>query len=184
MSDAVDVALKEWQSVCRALAEGRQTILLRKGGIQEGPDGFAITHERFALLPTRLHQDADMLKPSARALIDGGEDEPATFDLTHGGEVADIHVVPSREALDRLDNLHVWNEKYLDLRWNYKPERPLYLTVVRAFALATPTTLANTYKVAGCRSWVPLEAAIEAGEATLDAAAFEDRRAAVRAALD
>ncbi len=179
----IDTALKEWQSVCRALAEGRQTVLLRKGGIQEGPGGFAITHSRFALLPTQLHQNIDMLRPDARDLVEPGDDEPVTFDLTHGGEVTDIHTVPSREALDRLDGLHVWDEEYFDLRWNYKPERPLYLVVVRAFALASAVTLKNTYKIAGCRSWVPLDAAVEEGEPVLTAAAFDEKRAAVGAAL-
>ena len=152
----VDVALKEWQVVCDAIAAGEQSILLRKGGIQEGPNGFRFEHDRFALLPTRLHQKPDMLKPQYRDAIDAGEAEPASFTLTHAAEVIDIRTVGSREELDRLAEPHVWAAPYLDLRWDYRPERPLYLVTVRPLRLAGPFELRNTYQVAGCRSWVPL----------------------------
>ena len=160
----VDVALKEWQVVCDALARGEQSILLRKGGIQEGPGGFSIEHRRFALLPTRLHQKTEMLKPAYQSRVDGGDVEPATFSLTHAGEIGEIFVVPSRESLNALNDLHVWDEPYLEMRWNYRPERPLYLMVVRAFAVGEPFDLTNNYEVAGCRSWVPLKAPLDVGE--------------------
>ena len=181
----IEVALKEWQVVCDLLAGGSQTLLLRKGGIQEGPDGFSISHHRFALLPTRLHQKAEMLKPPFRTLADGGDVEPESFELTHGGEVSDVLVVPSREALDRLNDLHAWDEPYLEMRWNYRPERPLFLVIVRAFKLATATTLKNTYRVAGCKSWVPLEEAgpVEFGEPALGDEAFGALRERVSLSL-
>jgi hypothetical protein len=34
-------ALKEWAVVCKALEEGRQILLLRKGGIMEYKQGFS-----------------------------------------------------------------------------------------------------------------------------------------------
>ena len=49
-------ALKEWAVVCRALEEGRQTVLLRKGGILEFREGFEVKHDRFMLFPTYEHQ--------------------------------------------------------------------------------------------------------------------------------
>ena len=161
---SADVALKEWQVVCDALASGEQSILLRKGGIQEGPGGFSIEHRRFALLPTRLHQKTEMLKPAFQSRIDGGDVEPPTFRLTHAAEISDIFTVPSRRSLDALNDLHVWDEPYLEMRWNYRPERPLYLMVVRAFALMEPFELTNNYEVAGCRSWVPLKSPLSLGE--------------------
>jgi hypothetical protein len=179
-----DVALKEWQAVCDLLADGTQCMLLRKGGIQEGPGGFAMKHRRFALLPTRLHQDPNLLRPEHRGRIDGGETEPAMFDLTHGGEVTDVVIVPSRASLDRLHEHHAWAEPYLDLRWNYRPERPLYLAVVRVFMLASPMALANDYTVAGCKSWVDLPEPAALGEAVLGDAVFTERRRSLLATLD
>jgi hypothetical protein len=46
---------KEWQVVCDALASGRQSIILRKGGIHEGREGFSFGEELFYLFPTRFH---------------------------------------------------------------------------------------------------------------------------------
>ena len=45
-------ALKEWAVVCRALEEGRQIVLLRKGGILEYRQSFKVKHDRFLLFPT------------------------------------------------------------------------------------------------------------------------------------
>ena len=38
-------ALKEWAVVCKALEEGRQILLLRKGGIMEYRQGFEVKHD-------------------------------------------------------------------------------------------------------------------------------------------
>lgn len=35
------IAFKEWDIVCKALEEGRQSLILRKGGIHEGREGFS-----------------------------------------------------------------------------------------------------------------------------------------------
>jgi len=175
--------LKEWRAVCDALAGGRQSILLRKGGIQEGPGGFAISHDAFALLPTWLHQKRDMLKPAARATAEEGGEEPAAFKLAHGCLVDRVVVVPSRAALDAIDDLHLWAEPYLELRWNYRPERPLFLVLVRAYRLAEPFELENTFEVAGCRSWVPLPATVRLGEPVLDEAVHADVAGRLDAAM-
>ena len=43
------IALKEWASVCKALEEGKQILLLRKGGIMEFRKGFEMKHNEFFL---------------------------------------------------------------------------------------------------------------------------------------
>ena len=57
-----EIGFKEWQVVCDALAEGRQTVILRKGGIHEGREGFSFAHERFYLFPTRFHATSEQVK--------------------------------------------------------------------------------------------------------------------------
>src|SRR5918992_6138574 len=52
----ITAALKEWAIVCKALEEGRQVLLLRKGGIMEYREGFEIKHNKFLLFPTFEHQ--------------------------------------------------------------------------------------------------------------------------------
>ena len=64
-------AFKEWAVICRALASGRQRLILRKGGIAEPGGGFAPEHAEFLLMPTFLHQSAESIVPEARDLLDG-----------------------------------------------------------------------------------------------------------------
>jgi hypothetical protein len=67
------------------------------------------------------------------------------------------------------------------MRFNYRPENPLYLLIVRAYRLHTPVTIANTPAYAGCKSWVPLDQSIEIGDAlpVLDDARFGVRRESI-----
>ena len=63
------IALKEWAAVCLALAEGRQSLLVRKGGIAEGSGGFRMEHDEFWLFPTQFHQSPDQLTADGAALL-------------------------------------------------------------------------------------------------------------------
>jgi len=55
-------ALKEWATVVKALENGNQTVLLRKGGILETSSGFVLESKKFFLFPTYEHQQHDSLK--------------------------------------------------------------------------------------------------------------------------
>ncbi len=173
----LQVALKEWDIVCRALGTGRQMILLRKGGISESIGGFEIEHRKFLLFPTFLHQNLAMLKPAEQAKMVSHSAEPDEILIQFVAEIVDILQLQSREQIDRLDKEHIWAPPLIDMRFNYKPKNPLYLLTVRAYKLASPVTLRNTPAYAGCKSWVPLEneVAIDATPVMSDAA-FEDRR--------
>ena len=70
------VAFKEWAAVCAALAAGRQALILRKGGIAEGPGGFRPEHDRFWLLPTRFHERPDKLQPDDAGFFDQAQADP------------------------------------------------------------------------------------------------------------
>ncbi|HQU41894.1 MAG TPA: DUF1802 family protein, partial [Pirellulales bacterium] len=69
-------AFKEWAVVCRALAGGRQSLILRKGGIVEEGGEFRPDHPEFLLFPTFSHQSPDSVVPDARPLLRGLEAEP------------------------------------------------------------------------------------------------------------
>jgi len=43
-------ALKEWATVVKALENGDQTVILRKGGILETASGFKIESKKFLLI--------------------------------------------------------------------------------------------------------------------------------------
>jgi hypothetical protein len=173
----LNIALKEWASVCDALERGRQIVLLRKGGIAESAGHFELEHPRFVLFPTYLHQNLEMLKPEAHAGFEPAAAEPERIRLSAAGHVTDIIQLESRARMDALDDQHIWTAPLIDMRFNYKPQNPLYLLLVRIHRLAHPLTVANTRAYAGCKSWVPLRETIE-GEsaAALSDEEFERRR--------
>jgi hypothetical protein len=174
----LDVALKEWQVVCRALESGRQILLLRKGGIFEAKRGFEIKHREFLLFPTYLHQQRGMLKDEALGEMQVRSAEPERVEIRAAGMVTDIVPVESRGQIDTLEDQHIWTAPLIDMRFNYKPKNPLYLLLVRAYRLTEPVTIDNAPAYAGCISWVPLDRPIglEASTAVLDDPAYEKTR--------
>ncbi|MEA2711008.1 MAG: hypothetical protein QOF78_3609 [Phycisphaerales bacterium] len=178
---SLQVALKEWNTVCRALETGRQMLLLRKGGIYESAGVFEVENKEFLLFPTFLHQNLNMLKPTEHAGFAEHGAEPAELAISAAGVVSDIIELKSREQMNKIDDEHVWLAPLLDMRFNYRPENPLYLLLIRAYRLHAPVTIANTPAYAGCKSWVPLELPIETGDAlpVLDDVKFDMRRKSI-----
>ena len=175
---SLTVALKEWAGVCDALARGRQLVLLRKGGIYEAAGEFEVEHRQFLLFPTYLHQNRNMLKPDVHDTYRQMTAEPDEIVLSGAAEVTDIVRLSSRQQMDAIDDEHVWTESLIDMRFNYRPENPLYLLLVRAYRLNSPVTIANTPAYAGCKSWVPLDETINTwgGIASLDDESYDRRR--------
>jgi hypothetical protein len=180
---SLDVALKEWAAVVGALENGRQILLLRKGGIleQSQKNRFSITHNEFLFFPTYLHQSRGELKPEGQEDLESVTAEPEQVRITTAGVVSDILKIESRQQIDRLDDEHVWTASLIDMRFNYKPKNPLYLVLVRAYRLHEPVRLANLPAYAGCKSWVPLDQPLATGGAlpVLDDVKYEHRRKAI-----
>lgn len=156
----LDTALKEWQAVCELLGEGQACFLLRKGGILEerGPGRFEVAHKRFLLFPSWAHQKPQMVKPQWRDRAEA-LDEPAEVTFHWWAEVTETWQVPRIESLAALDDLHPWTDEYVQMRWAYRPENPLYLITLRVHRLTKPKTIENRTEYGGCRSWVPLDVA-------------------------
>jgi hypothetical protein len=185
MSEPLQVALKEWATVCHALQTGRQTILLRKGGIYEAAGEFEVEHRRFVLFPTYLHQNPAMLKPEAHAGFTPRAGEPDQVELQSWAEVSEIVPLSSRQQMDALDEQHIWASPLIDMRFNYRPENPLYLLIVRTHLLASPIRIDNAIAYAGCKSWVPLEQPVEPqpARAVMPEEDFSQRRMHIMKAL-
>ena len=153
----MNVALKEWAVVAEALHQGKQTFLLRKGGIAEGKHGFELKHDHFWFFPTWEHQQQDWIRPEFQPLLQSLEPtDPDTITLRHGAHVDEVRAAPA--DINRLldSNEHIWAEPYLRMRYDYRPDLPLYLVVIRTFSLREPVTIPNDRRYKGCRSWVDL----------------------------
>ena len=156
MQSFLNMALKEWSIVCDAVLAGRQAILLRKGGIYEAAGEFELEHSQFVLFPTVLHQKPESVKAAWRGGIKTVDREPAEITIRGWAEVFFIARVPNRAAFDPLDDLHLWDKPLIDMRFNYRPDYPLYIILLRAWTLPRPLKIALDPRHAGCKSWVPL----------------------------
>jgi hypothetical protein len=157
-------AFKEWAVVCRALAEGRQALILRKGGIAEEGGVFRPDHAQFWLFPTYLHQKADGLKsPAAARLPEVDRDRPPAdvVRLTHYVSVPAAFRAARLEQVLDLDPYHVWSEETVRQRFAYR-EPGLYVLPARVYAAATPIELPNRPEYDGCKTWVDFKDEIRA----------------------
>jgi hypothetical protein len=178
-------ALKEWAVVCRALEEGRQVVLLRKGGILEYRQGFEVKHDRFLLFPTFEHQSKDHLQQDYAGKLDGVlSEQPAANSnvMTAYAQAMEVKEITDRTALHSLAKYHVWNESYVNARMDYNPKKPMSVILLRVFKLSQPITVDAKPEWAGCKSWIPLD--IEAGGApVLSDSQFEKIASEVKGVL-
>jgi hypothetical protein len=187
MQSANRFAFKEWAVTCHALATGRQSLLLRKGGIHERNGRFEVEHAEFWLFPTRFHQNPDEIRDEARPLLQQVAAEappPGSVSLSLYAVVDDVIELTGESVLSRLDNLQILAAHTLDVRFHYR--RPgFFVLTVRIYCRAEPVMLVDTPHFAGCRTWVDLEQDIDTGGLTpvLTDAAHAERVLAVRASL-
>src|SRR5712692_5174517 len=103
-------AFKEWALICQALAEGRQALILRKGGIAESTGDFQLEQTRFWLFPTYVHQQRAGIKPEALPVLEQVEAErpPAgVIRLAHFAEVAGVYHLQDLMVALLLGHLHL-----------------------------------------------------------------------------
>ena len=167
-------ALKEWAVVCRALEEGRQTVLLRKGGILEYRQGFEVKHDRFMLFPTYEHQAKEHLQADYAGKIDAvlKEQPPAESNMLSSYAVARrVTEIKDPSVLKQLDRYHVWSESYVNARMAYNPQKPMSVILVRVYNLQDPVRVDTKQEWVGCKSWIPIDVEA-AGRPALDDSAF------------
>jgi hypothetical protein len=161
-------ALKEWAVICRALAEGRQALILRKGGIAEAGGGFRLKHTRFWLFPSYTHQQRAGIEPEAVPLLDRAVAErppPSVVRIDHFAEVVGVYHVHDLAAVLMLGDLHMWSEEVVQARFEYRSPG-LYVLPVRVNRAAEAVDLPSLPYYGGCRSWVNLDRALPTAGAT------------------
>lgn len=153
------VAFKEWAAVCRALATGRQDVILRKGGILEPGGQFRLASREFLLFPTFLHQSAEQLVPEARHLLaDLDADRPVSGGVvvTHWASVSDAVRVTDLADIARFRGRHVWTDAVVAERFHrWKDELHVLEVVVQPLPAAVTVPWHDDY--GGCTSWIMLQ---------------------------
>jgi len=151
-------AFKEWASICRALVQRRQRVILRKGGIVEPGGHFELAHREFLLMPTFLHQSPESLVPEARdLLVDIDADRPpeGTVVFRHRARVIRAIRIDSLEELARFRGDHVWADHVVAERF-HRWRDELHVLEVEVAALKEPLVLPWRESFSGCKSWVEL----------------------------
>ena len=158
---------KEWQVVCDALASGRQSIILRKGGIHEGREGFSFAHNSFFLFPTRFHAQADHVREGRVETLAEWQTGD-TVCITHRVEALHAVTLTDWQQVVALAPYHILNEATVRERFDWQGKGmssgSIHVALVRVFQLAEPWELTYTTAFGGCRSWIKLPTAPEASE--------------------
>lgn len=182
------LALKEWAVVVHALGTGKQTILLRKGGLHERRGRFATEPTEFFLFPTYVHQMEQGVVREAesdlQAVIAARPPEDQ-LRIEYYATVEDLRWLDTHESLTALAGLHYWTPETVAQRFVYGKTAGLHLFVLRVYRLYQPYTLPLLKRYGGCRSWVDLGEPLSTADATpiLSDAAFAERVGQVKKKL-
>lgn len=148
-------AFKEWTLICDALGRGAQSIIIRKGGIAEGRDGFRFKHADFLLFPTLFHEQVAKLKlPPTTELPKSREDGQHSVSLA--AHVEWTRDVTDWEKVKALAPFHLWTESEIEKRYRQDDEPGVSLAFVRISRLSEPLVFPDAPKYGGCRSWIEL----------------------------
>ena len=188
LPDRCQIALKEWAITCRALADGAQILLLRKGGIHEEGRDFRVIHPEFLLYPTYEHQRLDLLKsghqPALQQLLSGTpKSDSITF--SHWCRAEEIVEVEEQSRVDNLSPWHIWTDEYAQSRLRWKPMQPLSILLLRAYRMEQPVIVPYIKEYGGCTSWVDVLPRVDLGrlEPVLDDAQYQGQADAIRGSL-
>src|SRR3990170_5427508 len=157
MISKTNIALKEWAVTIKALDEGIQTILFRKGGIHEEGREFRIEHDRFLLYPTYEHQSEELLKDKFRKelyTILHDSDDTYTLKIRNWATISHIAEITHMEQIKALSPYYLWNNDYLYERLKWRPRKPLNMLILRVYRLLEPKTIEILPEYSGCKSWV------------------------------
>lgn len=183
------IALKEWASAIRALEQGSQILLMRKGGIIEETRSFELKENAFYLYPTYEHQRAELLKTDHRHLVHESlqdwSPEQKTASIRLYAEVTDDLEIHDQEQLNRLYDHHIWTDSFAEERLRWKKKNPLHVLLLRVYILERPVDIPIEEQYIGCKSWISIPSGPVTSEITpvLDAAEFERMRSALLLSL-
>ena len=155
----MNMAFKEWAVVCEALGSGRQSVILRKGGIAEGREGFAFLHKDFFLFPTRFHETLE------KTTLPPGTSLPAQrvgeVEIRCAASIQWTCFLDDPGRLAALGPFHILCDEVVEERFRYGEPPGLHVGFARIYRLSTPWILPMEKCFGGCRSWVELPTAPE-----------------------
>ena len=175
-------ALKEWATVVKALENGNQTVLLRKGGILETDSGFNVESKKFFLFPTYEHQEIASLKSQFYGYLpDVRENQPkdGVNRLTSYAEVIEEKDLSSMGKIEALSMFHIWSDSYIKERMDWMPQKPMKALFLKVFKIKqSEVPILDEYQ--GCKSWIDINVNSESGQAVLSEKELNEKLASFR----
>ena len=162
-------ALKEWATVVKALEQGTQTVILRKGGILETASGFNIESKKFFLFPTWEHQETRYVKPKFHNFLNdvlNKKPDEGFNKITSYAEILFEKDVESNDVIKDLSSFHVWSDEYIQERRNWMPEKPIKAIFLKTVKISEFNLLLKP-EFSGCKSWIELNSNFQEGESAL-----------------
>jgi hypothetical protein len=181
------IAFKEWAVIADALGTGRQIVILRKGGISEGRDGFQVDHPEFLLFPTLFHQQRESVLPEAQARFDQLELPAAdVLRLEYLCRIVAWRRIESLADAQRLEGQHVWKPEVIAERFDWGRSKAIFALAVRTYRMPNRIDLPMSPAYGGCKSWIELEQEVDvsAAQAALSDAEFAERLKRFEGSLD
>jgi hypothetical protein len=153
------LAYKEWAVIVQALVEGEQVVDVRKGGLREDSRHFGLQATRLWLYPTAEHQQADLLKPAYRHMIELASASPVgePIRIDSWADIVGAATITTPEELAALDSKLIWTFDYAESRLRWKKRHPLWVLALRVHRLHEPVIVPWREEYGGCTSWVNLE---------------------------
>lgn len=147
------IGFKEWALVCDALGSGRQSVIIRKGGIAEGRDVFAFRHREFFLFPTFFHEQLERVRfPDSKL----PQPRPGEIEIRYFAEVEEARLLTRWEDVRALAPLHILRESLVRERFKYEEAPGVHVAFVKIFRLHPVWRFPDAKAFGGCRSWVEL----------------------------
>lgn len=162
MDVKIKQALKEWNIAVKALEAGETILLLRKGGIREQGGKFSVDVKQVLLYPTFEHQQPDLLLPEYASQVQPVSScwHPKTVKISSWAEITDILSIETQQAemlISELLPFLIWNEKFVRERLQFKPQKPLFLLLLKPYKLSQVDEIPYHPSYGGCRSWIELQ---------------------------
>ena len=173
-------AFKEWAVIVDALGRGEQIVILRKGGISEGRQGFGLDHPQFLLFPTLFHQQRESVLPQAQARFDQIAPlfpDQSRLHIEFFAEVIVWKRIEAQSDAERLRGQHIWRDEVIAQRFEWTKAKNIHALAVRVFRLPHVFQLPMSPRYGGCKSWVELgdEISTAGAKPVLDQAEFDGR---------
>ncbi len=157
----MSIGFKEWALVCQALENGATSLIIRKGGIAEGREGFRFLHRDFFLFPTLFHEQlAKTRLPDSTSAAQFAE---GAVVIAGRATVEWTMLVTDRQKLKLLEPFHILQPSVVEDRFVYDPkpgrtpERDgVNVAFLRVWKAGGAWTFPQEAKYGGCRSWVEL----------------------------